>query len=89
MVTVTLFKLAFAIALINAVLSLAGWLVIVTTKIPLIDDVLTETALAVTVPSETAVNRPVRPIVAEPVPAMTDQVTDLSVALEGKTAAET
>ena len=89
MVTLVLLRLAAAITLIKAVLSMAGWFVIVTTKVPLTAGVLTETALAVTSPSETAVNRPVRPIVATPVPSVTDQVTDLSVALEGKTAAET
>src|SRR5665648_244027 len=63
------------------------WLELVIIKVPLIPEPSLAVALAVTVPLSTAVTRPAAVIVAWPVPLTNDQVTVLSVALDGNTAA--
>jgi hypothetical protein len=65
-----------------------SWLDSVITNVPLMDGVLTDVALTVTVPLATALRRPDELIVASPVPFVTLHVTDLSAAFAGKTKAD-
>ena len=57
------------------------------TFVPLIPDASLAEAFTVTVPFPVAVNKPEVLMVAEPVPFVTDQVTEVTVAFAGSTVA--